>query len=126
MSHNRLPPDADARIAAALREMYAPPTGPAYWAELEGRVMARLRQAPDAAPEWWQLLGGWTGASALAAGVAAIVAATVLVQTRAAERRVAYEAVVEAAPTPALAAVVRTATAPGERREATLRYVISH
>jgi hypothetical protein len=131
MSQDRHLPDLGARLDAALRELYASPTDPAYWPGLEGRVLARIRQSRDDAwPEWYQLFGGWTGpralAGVLAAGIAALAAASALVQSRAAEASVAYEEVVEATPAPAIAAVARSTGVAGDGREATLRYVISH
>ena len=121
--------DRDERVTALLRDIYAPPQDPAYWAGLEARVLARVRAegaAGAAAPEWWQLLGGWARAGALAASLAALVAGAALLQTRAAEARAAYAAVVETTPAIPLSAVARSADAPAEGREATLRYVITH
>ena len=117
---------SDDPVRALLRDAYAPPADPAYWAELETRVMARVRQESDAALEWWQLLGRWSRAGAVAAGVGAIAAAAALFQLRAADARAAYEAVVETTPALPLTAVARTTTTPSDGREATLRYVITH
>jgi hypothetical protein len=115
----------DDPVRAALRDIYAPPTDPAYWHALEARILARARQGAADSTEWWQLMGAWARAGVLAAGVAAAVAGAALVQTRAAEARLAYEAVVEGTPALPLTATARGA-APAEEREATLRYVISH
>jgi hypothetical protein len=117
----------DDRLRALLRDVYAPPSDPAYWSGLEARVLARVRLgAPERAVEWWQLLGAWARAGAVAAALTALAAAAALVQTRAVEARVAYEAVVETTPALPLTAVARSATTPSDGREATLRYVISH
>jgi hypothetical protein len=126
MTHDNRQPDRDALVTAALRDIYAPPADPAYWAGLEARVLARVRAEGVEAPEWWQLLGGWARAGALAAGITALAAGAALLQTRAAEARAAYAAVVETTPAIPLAAVARGAEAPAEGREATLRYVITH
>ena len=111
-------------MRALLRAHYAAPADPAYWAGLEARVLARVRQGADATPEWWQLLGRWARAGAAAAAVTAAAAAAALFQLRAADARAAFEAVVET--TPAITAVARTADTPADGREATLRYVITH
>lgn len=117
----------DDPLAALLRERYAAPTDPAYWAGLEARVLARVRQGADAAaPEWWQLLGRWSRVGAVAAATTALVAAAALVQSRAAAARAAFEAVVETTPALPITAVARTAVTPADGREATLRYVITH
>jgi hypothetical protein len=126
MSHKHPHDGDDDALGALLRDAYAPPADPAYWASLEARVMARVRESGDATQEWWQLLGTWARAGAVAAGITAVAAAAALFQLRAADARAAYEAVVEGTPAPTLTAVARTAGAPADGREATLRYVISH
>ena len=114
-------------LRAALRDIYAPPADAAYWHGLEARVLARVRHGASDGNEWWQLLGGWARAGVVAAGLAATAAGATLMQTRAAEARVAYEAVVESTPSLPLTAVARgEGEAPADGREATLRYVISH
>lgn len=86
----------DAPVLAALRELYSPPGGEAYWDELEQRVMARVFGRTSA--EWWQVMSDWSRTVAMVAAVAIIVATALLVTV---EQRVpdsafaAYEAVVE-------------------------------
>jgi len=116
----------DPRLRALLRDVYAPPTDAAYWAGLETRVMARVRRGGDTTLEWWQLLGRWSRAGAVAAGIGAVAAATALFQVRDSAARAAYEAVVETTPALLLTAVARTANTPADGREATLHYVITH
>lgn len=117
--------NADDRLVALLADQYAPPTDPAYWAGLESRITARIRQ--NVQPEWWQVLGGWMSVGAVAAGVAAAMAGVALLQTRAADTRVVYRAVVESTPPLPLTTLTRTARADqSDEREATLRYVITH
>ena len=118
--------DGDDPMRALLRAHYAAPADPAYWAGLEARVLARVRQGADATPEWWQLLGRWARTGAVAAAVTAVAAAAALVQLRAADARLAFEAVVETTPALPVTAVARTADTPADGREATLRYVITH
>lgn len=125
------PQPADPALTALLRGVYAPPADPAYWDALEARIVARVR--PLAAPtEWWQELGGWTRAGAMAAGLAALLAGAALVESRSAAARagdsqVAYEAVVDGAQSMAAVAVARSEHASrAAEREATLRYVITH
>ena len=127
MSDHDLPRDAGGdRVRALLRDVYAPPGDPAYWAGLEARVMARVRQGGESTLEWWQLVGRWSRAAALAAGVGGLAAAAALFQLRDADAHAAYEAVVETTPSLPLTAVARTAVSPADGREETLRYVISH
>lgn len=61
--------DADPALTAALASLYAAPADDAYWTGLEGRIMARLRQA-ETPLEWWNVLAEWK-----VARVAGLVAA---------------------------------------------------
>jgi len=144
ITHHRPTDGADPAVTEALREAHAPPATPGYWDGLEARIMAHVRTARDGAAalprmamapaaEWWQVMSGWVGAGAWAAGAAAVVAAAALFHSRAEERRVAYAAVLEAttiapgrpdAPAPGTPATV-VAPGAGSDREAALRYVLS-
>jgi len=119
----RLPDDRDPEATELLREAYRAPTDPTYWAGLERRIMARVAGgAPPA--EWWEAFAGWTRAGLIAAGIAAAAALAAMLQTRAAESRIAYEAVVEASPVLPGARVMRTAGV--SERESTLRYLTAY
>lgn len=93
----------DPRVTRFLRDAYRAPETPGYWDGLESRIMTRVRQSvrvsgsvPAVAVEWWHVLSGWVAPGAWAAGIAALVAVGAMLQARAAERRVAYAAVLEA------------------------------
>jgi anti-sigma-K factor RskA len=62
-------PITDPELATALRASYAAPTDEGYWAGLEDRIMARIRQV-EAPLEWWNVLAEWR-----VARVAGLVAA---------------------------------------------------
>ena len=94
---------AHPEVTRFLRDTYHAPATPGYWDGLEARIMSRVRESvrvsgnvPAVAVEWWQVLSGWVAPGAWAAGIAALVALGALLQSRAAERRVAYAAVLEA------------------------------
>jgi len=94
---------ADEAVTRFLRDAYRAPTTPGYWDGLESRIMTRVRQSvrasgsvPAVAMEWWQVLSGWVAPGAWAAGIAALIALGAMLQARAAERRIAYAAVLEA------------------------------
>ncbi|HET7456706.1 MAG TPA: hypothetical protein VFJ74_03560 [Gemmatimonadaceae bacterium] len=98
---------ADPEVTRLLRDAYRAPATPGYWDGLEGRIMARVRESvrqsvrvsgsvPAVAVEWWQVLSGWVAPGAWAAAIAALVALGAMLQSRAAERRVAYARVLEA------------------------------
>ena len=145
ITHHRSGDAPDPAVVQLLREAHRPPADPGYWNGLEARIMARVRTARDSAAagvprlgippavEWWQVMNEWVGAGAWAAGVAALVAAAALLQSRAAERRVAYAAVLEAtsvapagpnAPAPGTP-VPAVAPGAGSDREAALRFLLS-
>lgn len=138
--HRRNGEGDDPAVTRFLREAHAAPSDAGYWDGLEARVMARVRTARASAAagiapavEWWQVLSEWAGAGAWAAGVAALIAAAAVLQSREAERRVAYTAILEAtavAPSRPGAPAPGTpvpAVAPGATsdRDAALRYLLS-
>ena len=124
MQHTDGPIGPDARTTDALRARYAAPADAGYWNVLERRVMARVTGEGG---EWWLAFGGWVRAGLVAAGLTALVAGAALWQTRTAEARVAYEAVIaEPATAAEMAGPAWTARRAATEREATLRYLISH
>ena len=115
-------------VIAATRQLYAPPSGDAYWGALESRIMARISDA--ASGRWWMVVGSWARGS-LVAAAAIIVAAVVgvlLLQARTQETRTAYETATQ----PTISEQISVpAGALSERdgpdtRGATFRDVISH
>jgi hypothetical protein len=126
MTRDRNAPDESVR--KALRGLYEPPADPAYWDGLEARIMSRVRaSAPGVAgavDDLWLVLGGWSRVGLVAAAVGALVAGLALVQTRTAERRVAYEAVLEEPVSLPVIAAERATGVPA--REATLHYLLTH
>lgn len=105
------PTGADAELTSHLRAVYAAPADDAYWQGMEGRILGRLGVE---GPTWWQVLGGWTRAGLIAAGIATIAAGLVALHSRQLEARAAYEIVLDASP--ALPAPMAAAPIiPGER-----------
>jgi hypothetical protein len=138
--HRRGEGGDDPAVTCFLRDAHAPPADAGYWDGLEARIMARVRSARASAAagiapavEWWQVLGEWAVAGAWASSVAALIAAAAVLQSREAERRVAYTAILEAtavAPSQPMAPEPGTparAVAPGATsdRDAALRYLLS-
>src|SRR5215208_2557351 len=109
-SNARGPDDRDPEVTRLLRAAYEPPADSTYWQGLERRILARVAAAGAApAAEWWEAFAGWTRAGLIAAGLAGVVAAAAMFQTRAAAVRVAYEAVVETPPLLSGVQTMRTA-----------------
>lgn len=118
-------PRRDDEVTRLLRARHAPPADPAYWSGLEARIMARVLAGVEG--RWDDVLAGWARVGAVAAGLLLLAAGAMgvlVAQTRDAEARMAYEAVV----TPRQAAPLQTvAGATGsDGREETLYYLISH
>src|SRR5665213_1712121 len=78
-------------VIATARDIYAPPSGDAYWSALETRIMARI--GDSAAGRWWMVVGGWArgGLVAAAAIIVATVVGALLIQAHNQEMRTAYE-----------------------------------
>ncbi len=118
---HRIGPDGrDDDLTRALRSMYEPPEGEAFWAALEGRIMARVDAA---AQDWASPFAGWVRQGVLVAAVA-LLAITVglLWSTSTNDAPVAYDTVIETPRT--LSQQLATETTGLPASEAALRFVI--
>lgn len=112
-----------ATTVGALRALYAPPRNPAYWTALEAGIVARL-----AAPQWWQILDEWRRAGLVAAAAVFAVVGALMMHTRAAELRTAYDAVTASPAPPGALTLPAAALSEDEGpdvREVTFRDVLS-
>jgi hypothetical protein len=80
----------DDELTRELRAIYTPPLDPAYWILLEQRIMARLESGVD---EWWSIPEKWLRAGLVAAGIAVIVAGSLLLRTQTQASRMAYDTI---------------------------------
>lgn len=128
----RLADEGDAKIAAMLRELYAPPAEGAYWDALEKRIVAHVgphRQAPVIPVNWWTDLAAWAAPGLAAAALVFAAAGMMLSRENDAELRASYEDVTVPGTEEVLPGAVQVVTAPQDgssQREATFRYVLSH
>lgn len=83
----------DDEITRALREIYAPPSDTAYWSVLERRILERLESVDGEV--WWAVPATWLRAGLIAAGIAVIVAGTLLLRTQTQMARAEYETVID-------------------------------
>lgn len=90
----------DEALGELLAPLYAAPTAEGYWDDLHASVLRHvsLAGAPMAQGEWWHVLDRWSRMGAAAAAVIAALAGAVWLQHRAAETRMAYEAVLAQPP----------------------------
>jgi anti-sigma-K factor RskA len=72
-------------VSALLRSAYAAPTDAAYWAGLEQRVLARLRESGPIT--WWAVFSEWRSAGLVAAAAALLITGAAIVH----EQRVIAE-----------------------------------
>ncbi len=123
--------EGDAKLAAALREIYAPPAEGAYWEGLHSRIMANVaRQRAAVIPvNWWSDLATWTGPGLAAAALLFVAAGILWSRQKNEDLRTTYEAVTESVESDAVPGAVQVVIAPHDgssQREATFRYVMSH
>ena len=127
MKIERNTPDepGDEELTRVLRDVYASPAANAsYWDTLETRIMARIATAGEA-PEWWGVFDGWVRVGLAAALLAGVLAGSALLRARAAQERLADEAVMESASVIPIAGP-NLARGPGRAaRDATLRSLMS-
>ncbi len=109
-----------------LREAYAAPAEPAYWDQLEARIMARVQPTSVRRPGaiWAAGFGLWARAGMAAACAAAVAAGLATWSINKTEARVAYETVLDVRP--ALPVQSDTRFIDVSDMEATNRYVLSH
>jgi hypothetical protein len=67
----------DTQLTKALGELYSAPANDSYWAGLEGRIMARVRQAEQQG-EWWTVFMEWRAAGLVAAALMLTLAGSAL------------------------------------------------
>ena len=80
----------DDELTRELRVIYAPPPDAWFWNTLEQRIMARLDLGTS---EWWSVPEKWLRAGLIAAGIAVIVAGSLLLRTQTQASRMAYDTI---------------------------------
>lgn len=110
----------DDELTRELQAIYAAPTGDAYWGLLEHRITAQLESADT--DEWWSVPEVWLRVGMIAAGIAVIVAGSLLLRTQTQMARAEYETVIDPSTidAPVLAARERLA------EQATVRILTGH
>lgn len=82
----------DDALTAALRAIYQRPTGAAYWAALEGRIMARI----DESEAWWSVSDRWVRVGLVAAAATLVTAGGLFLRAQSRiNRTLAAETIVE-------------------------------
>lgn len=106
----------DEELARLLAPLYEAPADEGYWDDLHARILRRVGSGGEGA-EWWHVLSRWSRMGAIAAAVTAAIAGTVWMQHRAAEARLAYEAVLAEPPVYSMefGTAGRDAAAPADR-----------
>jgi hypothetical protein len=112
----------DAIVREKLGELYAAPTDPAYWSELQVRVLSRIADSDPGL--WWVFLGRWARAGIVAAALALMAAGVASVARESAENQLAYQRVLD--PTTPVTTMERVSATVGiSEEEAAIRYVLS-
>lgn len=86
----------DDDLTRELRAIYAAPIEAAYWSGLEHRILAHLESGAET-PEWWSVPERWLRAGLIAAGIAVLVAGSLLLRSQAQASRMAYDQVMDPA-----------------------------
>jgi hypothetical protein len=111
----------DDDLTRELATIYAAPREDAYWSALERRILASV-SAGEGADEWWSVPDRWLRLGLVAAGIAVIVAGSLLMRTQAqASRMASYETAVDSAATDAFEVARRGRMT---EEQATLRLLI--
>ena len=111
----------DDDLTRELAAIYAAPHESAYWSALERRILARVA-AGESADEWWSVPDRWLRLGLVAAGIAVIVAGSLLMRTQSqASRMASYETAMDSAATDAFEVARRGQMS---EEQATLRLLI--
>jgi hypothetical protein len=119
-------------IQEKLAQIYAAPSDPAYWSDLQVRILSRVADSDPGM--WWVFLGRWSRAGVVAAALALMAAGVASVMTQQREELFAEENVLDAgmpvvtAPNTNLAVTTfeRVSSMVGvSEDEAAVRYVLS-
>jgi len=97
MTHEMRGPELvrdDDELTRELRALYAPPRDAKYWNLLEQRILERLESG---AGEWWSVPERWLRVGLIAAGIAVLVAGSLLLRTQTQVSRMAYDTVMDPA-----------------------------
>lgn len=88
----------DDDLTRELAAIYAAPQEAAYWSALEQRILARVL-AGAGTDQWWSVPEKWLRAGLVAAGIAVIIAGSLLLRTHVqASRMASYETTIDSAP----------------------------
>jgi hypothetical protein len=79
----------DAVVREKLAEIYAAPSDPVYWSNLQVRVLSRI--ADSDAGLWWVFLGRWSRAGIVAAALALMAAGVASAVTRQSDDMFVYQ-----------------------------------
>jgi len=88
--HLKLHDEGDEQITNGLRQLYAAPSGDAYWRDLEARILSRLTEPEVIA--WWDELDRWVRPALVAAAILLFATGVAMIRSYQAERESAYEA----------------------------------
>lgn len=111
----------DGELHEVLSAEYAAPSGD-YWATLERRIMARIRN--EGVREWWSYLAAWSRAGLAAAALALLAAGIAAWQAHKTHESIAVGELLEVEELSILSEPSGAAST-AKRREATLRYLIA-
>ncbi len=115
-------PQRDEDLTAALRTLYAPPSGDQYWDHLEQRIMARIEE--NDAGQWWNAFEGWKKAGLVAATLLITLVGLTLMHFRSIQPELAFERL--ETPAPLETPDIYTQGGINGPREGKFGYVIRH
>ena len=117
MSDIRVFTSDDDEVVRGLRSLYAPPSGDAYWNELESRIMARVS---DVELGWWTELDRWVRPALVAAAVLLVTAGAAMFRAHQSEADIAADNMLSSPAVPVSSAI---RPAMQDDREARIRFL---
>ena len=91
---NGAKPDRDSldeSLVSAIRDVYSPQGGDAYWAGLEQRFMARVTPQSQSEGSWWSVLAPWGRPALIAAAAIFAIAGVINLELVDTDDQLSYE-----------------------------------
>ena len=116
----------DESVVSAIRDVYAPPDGDAYWARLEERIMAQVATESPSDTSWWNELAPWARPALVAAAAIFAIAGVVNQRLVDSDEQLAYESAFQSSTPDVVSASEEIMSVERGADGATISYFLSH
>jgi anti-sigma factor RsiW len=116
----------DESLVSAIRDVYSPQGGDAYWAGLEQRIMARVTSQSQSEGSWWSVLAPWARPALIAAAAIFAIAGVINQQLVETDDQLSYESAFQSSTPSVVSSSEEIMSVERGADGATLSYYLSH